>query len=180
MKKEKQQEMEAQKVLIYPAMTPEIDGKRIYFLFSIHQIEDIQGELKIVEVPFAVPFTEGLAVWRDNAVPVISLERYLGMQTIASNKGQRYIILRSAVTTQEGITETRCAIRTEREIKMVPIPESHPSVSPNGWVDHDLIKGVFEWNDGLIIVPETEFLFQETGFDTKKERPSAAQTQMNV
>ncbi|MCJ7773272.1 MAG: chemotaxis protein CheW, partial [Desulfobacterales bacterium] len=97
MVKESPKEVNEHQVVIYPAMTSSVEGKRIYFLFSLYQVEDIQGDLKVYDVPFSVQFVEGIAVWRDGAIPVISLERYLGMKSAESNRGQRFIVIRSTL-----------------------------------------------------------------------------------
>jgi len=57
-------------------------------------------------------------------------------------------------------SEMRIAIRTERETKMISIPDSNELVTSNGWMNHELVKGVFEWDKGYIVVPETDKLFQ--------------------
>jgi chemotaxis signal transduction protein len=159
-KNEHQKEVVDHKVIIYPAMTSPVNGKRIYFLFSLFQVEDIQGELKVYDVPYSAPFVEGIAVWRESAIPVICLERYLGMKPAESKSGQRFIVIRSTLRSQEGAVEMRSGIRTEREIKMIPIPDTSELVKPNGWINHGLIKGVFEWEEGFIVVPETDKIFQ--------------------
>ncbi len=157
--KESPKEILKHKVLIHPAMTSQINGKQIYFLFSLYQVEDIQGELKVYDVPFSVPFVEGITVWRDMAIPVISLERYLGMELTEIRYGRRCIVIRPTLQSMEGSIDMRIAIRTEREIKMVSIPDSSEQVAPNGWMNHHHVKGVFEWEEGFIVVPEMDQIF---------------------
>jgi len=158
-KKQNPEEAVDHKVLICPAMTSQVDGKHIYFLFSLYQVEDIQRELTVYDVPFSAPFIEGITVWRDLTIPVISMERYIGLPLTESGQGQRFIVIRTAPGTQEGESEMRIAIRTERETKMISIPDSNGLVTPNGWMNHDLVKGVFEWDKGYIVVPETDKMF---------------------
>ncbi|MBW1813302.1 MAG: hypothetical protein JRJ39_06400 [Deltaproteobacteria bacterium] len=43
---------------------------------------------------------------------------------------------------------------------MISIPDSNELVTSNGWMNHELVKGVFEWDKGYIVVPETDKLFQ--------------------
>ncbi|MBW1643202.1 MAG: chemotaxis protein CheW [Deltaproteobacteria bacterium] len=160
MKKQSQEEVVDHKVLICSATTPYVDGKQIYFLFSLYQVEDIQRELSVYDVPFSAPFIEGITVWRDLTIPVISLERYLGLPLAEAGQSQRFIVIRSALGTQEDVGEMRIAIRTERETKMISIPDSNELVTSNGWMNHELVKGVFEWDKGYIVVPETDKLFQ--------------------
>lgn len=149
-------EVNEHNVLICPAMTPSVEGKRIYFLFSLYQIEDIQGKLKVTDVPFSAPFVEGMTIWRNSVIPVISLERYLGMSTERSTRGHRYIIIRSTRRRHESSVEMRGAIKTDREVKMMPIPNSSAVAQLNGWINPRLVKGIFECDEGFIVVPETD------------------------
>ena len=160
MQKENSKESIKHKILIYPAMTSRVNRKQIYFLFSLYQVEDILAELNVYDVPFSASFVEGVTVWRNLAIPVISLESYLGMKLVASKKGQRFIVIRSTIKTQDSSVEMRSAIRTEREIKMIPIPDSSELVKPNGWVNHELVKGIYNWDKGFIVVPEMDNIFQ--------------------
>ena len=160
MVKESPKEVSEHQVVIYPAMTSSVEGKRIYFLFSLYQVVDIQAKLKVTGVPFSVPFVEGMTVWRNSVIPVISLERYMGMKTQGSGRGRRFLIIRSTRRVNDGSVEMLSAIKTEREIKMMPIPDSSELVKPNGWVNPELVKGIFEWDEGFIVVPETGKMIQ--------------------
>lgn len=161
MQKEIPDERLEHKVIILPAMTTPVDNKQVFYLFSLQQVEDVQKEMTIYPVPFSPMFVEGITVWREIALPVISLERYLGMECVPSIAGQRFTVIRSTVMTHDGTVEIRSAFRTERGIKMIPVPDSSKPINPNGWIDHEKVKGVFEWDDGFIVVPETEKIIQE-------------------
>jgi chemotaxis signal transduction protein len=164
-KKQNPEKIVEHKVLICPAMTSHVDGKQIYFLFSLYQVEDIQRELSVHDVPFSEPFIEGITVWRDMTIPVISLERYIGLPLEESKEGQRFIVVRITQGEKNNTEEMRVAIRTERETKMISIPDSNELATSNGWMNHEHVKGVFDWERGYIVVPETDKLFQgETSY----------------
>jgi len=158
--KQEPKEIVEHKVVIYPSLTSPVEGKQVYFLFSLYQIEDIQGNMSVKTVPFSVPFVEGITVWRDTALPVVSLEHYLGLPRMEPGTRGRYMVLRSSLKTEVDIAETRIVILADREMRMMPLPEQCTRVASNGWMDHALVKGVFEWEKGFLVVPETEPIFQ--------------------
>ncbi len=144
-------------VLIFPARTPEASGKRMHFVFSALQIEDILKETTIHSVPLCPIFTEGIAEWRGHVLPVISLEACLGLETAALPEPQRLIVVRTPkkMDTQriefKGILIVSSAVR---KIKL-PIP-CMPFESNEMLNDNTLLRGVFEWEEGLLIVVDME------------------------
>lgn len=166
MNKDESIEVAEHKVILSPAMTSPLDGHCIYFLFSLYQVEDIQGMLKVRRVPLSFPYIEGITIWRGLAIPVISLEHYLGLEPLEGNSGSRFLIIRSAVESEEPGEELRAAVRIGREIRMAPVPNAGEPVEPNGWIPKHLVKGVYQWEDGFIVVPEMEPIFQaDMGYD---------------
>jgi len=146
-------------VLIYPAMTAAMGDKKIYFLLSLYQVEDIQGKLPVYTVPFAVSFVEGMTVWRHLVIPLISLEHYLGLPRYDACRGQRTIILRVTQPSHEGVVDIRVALQTDREMKMIPIPDSGKRVESSGGFNFQRVKGIFEWDENIIVVPEMDKVF---------------------
>ena len=147
-----------QRVLIYPARTPEISGKQIYFLFTLGQIEDIIRELKIYSLPFTPSYIIGLAQWREQVVPVLSLEECLGLpQGMTSDKHNksdknkfetmRLILIHSGEKNIRGILSTHSSIR------LIPRPDSCPCAESFSWVSQkNLVRGVYEWDEGFLVV----------------------------
>jgi chemotaxis signal transduction protein len=153
---------EKPKVVIFPArMSPHYffslfdeahqPGRRVFFLLSMRQVEDIVKELPVCPVPFAPPHIEGIAEWRGHVVPVISLEEWLGMhpEEAVSPDSARLISLRTS-----GITRGRTLIRTGTEIRIMPVPVSSvPRPSEVRWApDKECVKGVYEWAEGWLLV----------------------------
>jgi len=163
-KKNESTEAAEHKVILSPAMTSPIEGHRIFFLFSLYQVEDIQGTLKVRRVPFSVPYVEGITLWRGHAIPVISLECYMGLSPTKVNGGSRFLIIRSTIESEETGKELRAAIQIGREIRMIPVPLTGEPVESDRWISSDLVKGIYQWENGLIVVPEMEQIFRiDTG-----------------
>ncbi len=146
------------KVLIFPAMTPAVRHNQIYFLFSIKQVEDIIQEINICPVPFAPSYTQGLAWWREQALPVISLEACLGLERESSPKDQRFMLVRSAnfghgqPAGSSGVM--RSIIGTHRTIRLVTLPIECAPVTAH-WIPHrELIRGAYKWGQGILVVAD--------------------------
>ena len=148
-----------QSVLIFPAMTPKVSNKKINFLFSVNQVEDILREASVRPVPFSPPFVEGIAWWQDAVVPVMSLEACLGMETKGQKRTQRLMVVRSAVTNTSGGRKLRSMLRVDSAIRMLPLPSETIPVTADGWLKKKyLVRGVYEWERDIIVVPHLEKL----------------------
>jgi len=82
-----------QRVLIFPAQTPKVLDRQVYFLFSLVQMEDVIMDAAVHPVPFSPPYIEGVAEWRDHVVPVLSLEECLGLKPLLKKKQLRWKII---------------------------------------------------------------------------------------
>ncbi len=158
-----------QQVLIFPALFPaaEMSERDVYFLFSVTQVEDIIKELLIYPVPFSPSYTEGIAQWRDNVVPVISLEKCLNRDEVAGSnlclepamhgnekKNTRIIMVRSI---SEGNEIKRCAVRVIPPIRIFSLPIQCTPVSSVEWITKKhLVRAVYEWDEGYLVVPYME------------------------
>ncbi len=150
------------KVLIFPAMTPAVRNNQIYFLFSMKQVEDIIQEINICTVPFAPSFTEGLGWWREQAIPVISLEACLGLEK-TSHKNPRFMLIRSATQLEVGLESgqpvgsrrvMRSIIKAHHNIRLATLPiKCAPVATP--WIPHrEFVRGAYKWDQGLLVVAD--------------------------
>ncbi|MDM8555071.1 chemotaxis protein CheW [Desulfococcaceae bacterium HSG7] len=156
------------KVLIFPAMTPTVGNNQIYFLFSIRQVEDIIQEINICPVPFAPSYTEGLGWWREQTLPVISLEACLGLEIKSSRKDPRFMLIRSAAQLQIGLESgqpagsvgaMRSIIKVHRSIRLSTLPiKCAPVEAP--WIpNREFVRGAYEWDEGFLIVTDINTIF---------------------
>ncbi len=150
------------KVLIFPAMTPTVRNNQIYFLFSIKQVEDIIQAINICPVPFAPSYTEGLGWWREQAIPVISLEARLGLAKKSARKKPRFMLIRSAPQLKIGLESRqptgsggvmRSIIKTHHSIRLSTLPIKCAPVAVVPWIPHrEFVRGAYEWDQGFLIV----------------------------
>ncbi len=152
-----------QRVLIFPAMTPKIENRRVYFLFSIRQVEDIIQDVNICRVPFAPSYTEGLGWWRDQAIPVISLESRLGLERKPSLKNPGFMLIRSAAPPSGDSAKgppsgagdlVRTILKVDRGIHIAALPiKCEPVATP--WIPNQkYIRGAYEWDRGFLVVAD--------------------------
>ncbi len=151
------------RVLIFPAMTPKIENRRVYFLFSIRQVEDIIQDVNICPVPFAPSYTEGLGWWREQAIPVISLESRLGLKRKPSRKDPGFMLIRSAGpptrASEQGppsgaVDLVRTILKVDRGIHIAALPiKCEPVATP--WIPNQkFIRGAYEWDQGFLVVAD--------------------------
>lgn len=145
-----------QRVLIFPAQTPKVLDRQIYFLFSLVQMEDVIMDAAVHPVPFSPPYIEGVAKWRDHVVPVLSLEDCLGLKPIKSQKVSRLMVVRVTKKEITKVENHRSMLRVVPPIRMVTLPIACRPVSV-GWIpESNLVRGIYEWEKGFLVVIHTE------------------------
>jgi len=141
-----------QRVLIFSALTPRVSNRQIYFLFSQHQMEDILMDTSVRSVPLSPSYIEGVAEWRNQVLPVISLEACLGMESLNSQKVQRLMVVRALKDEAAPMGIYRIMLRIVPPIRMLTLPIKCTPVSA-GWIPEKFFtKGVYEWEDGFFVV----------------------------
>lgn len=145
------------RVLIFPSsVTFGSSGGRVFFLFSLTQIEDILKEITVVDVPFSPSYVEGIARWRNQVVPVLSLEGSLGLSSNGtSGSGERLVMVRSSVSF-EG-RRRRSLLRVMSAIRILTLPIACAPLSSVGWIPNSyLVRGVYKWEEGYLVVVHLE------------------------
>ena len=141
-----------QRVLIFSAQTPRVSNRQVYFLFSQNQMEDILMDISVQPVPFSSSYIEGMAEWRDQVLPVISLEACLGMESLNSSKVQRLMVVRTSKNDSTSMEMYRIMLRVVPPIRMLTLPIECSPVS-NRWIpEKSFARAVYEWEDGFLVV----------------------------
>jgi chemotaxis signal transduction protein len=139
-------------VLIFSALTPRVSNRQIYFLFSQHQMEDILMDTAVQPVPLSPSYIEGVAEWRNQVLPVISLEACLGMESLNSSKIQRLMVVRALKDEAAPMGIYRIMLRIVPPIRMLTLPIECSPVSDEWIPEHFFTKGVYEWENGFLVV----------------------------
>ena len=141
-----------QRVLIFSALTPRVLNRQIYFLFSQHQMEDILMDTSVQSVPLSPSYIEGVAEWRNQVLPVISIEACLGMESLNSSKIQRLMVVRALKDEAAPMGIYRIMLRIVPPIRMLTLPIECSPVSDEWIPEQFFTKGVYEWEDGFLVV----------------------------
>ena len=139
------------RVLIFPAQTPKISNRQVYFLFSLRQMEDILADSSVRPVPFSPAFIEGVAEWRGNVLPVISMEACLGLEHLDTQKIQRLMVVRAA---QNGFGQEkveRIMLRIIPPIQMLTLPIECSPTSCEWIPENRMAKGIYEWENNFLV-----------------------------
>lgn len=145
-----------QRVLIFPALTTPVNGKQLSFLFSVSQLEDILLETEITQVPYAPPHIFGVTDWRDRVLPVVSVEKCLGLISQDAHAAIRFLVIKSVRHENGKSHENYGMLRVSRQIQMYNLP-IQCSPAPGQWIPREhLVRQVFEWEHGFLIVPQIQ------------------------
>ncbi len=139
------------KVLIFPALIK--SDPEIYFLFTLYQIADIIKTVRIRAIPFSSGKLKGITLWKGDLVSVISLEASMGfgMEMANEKKGKRKIVVRTADENKMVMMDVHPATH------IITTPITSPVTNFPDWLpDRELIRGIFRWAGGFIIIPHME------------------------
>ena len=141
-----------QRVLIFSAQIRPVSNKQVYFLLSQRQMEDILMDKSVRSVPFSPTYVEGVAEWRNQVLPVISLEACLGMGSLNSAKIPRLMVVRALKCETAPTGVYRIMLRIVPPVRMLTLPIECSPVSAEWIPETFFTKGVYEWEGGFLVV----------------------------
>lgn len=146
--------------------------KEPFFIFAARQIEEVLPEVKVLPLPFAPEWLNGLCAWRHETLPVIdmavlydiacTIERhfYLVVRVILSGE--------NAAKPQQEKQLRRCVLKVSDQIAAGGLELSghcETAAAEQTGIDTALIRGMFTHEDRLLILPELSPLLRTpTGF----------------
>lgn len=135
------------KIIVFPASIQPVFGKKIFFLFSVRQVEDIIRDVPVASVPFSPPYIKGIIRWRDSTVPVISMEECLGFEVLNIENSDRLITVRGGMSKKD-----RAMIKAGTGLRMMPLPIPCTPSSSLDWIpEKRLVRGLYEWEEGFLL-----------------------------
>ena len=151
MQKNNETKSTEKRVLIFPAQTPEVSKRQVFFLLSLRQMEDILIDAPVQPVPFSPAHIEGMAEWRGHILPVISMEACLGFEFQIARKIQRLMVVRAAQNVSTRQKVDRMMLRVIPPIQMLTLPIDCSPVSDEWIPQNYLAKGVYEWENKFLV-----------------------------
>ncbi len=143
--------------LIVPAGLHDKTNQQVSFLFSYIQIEELLRETEVTELPFSPSYVEGITVWSDRIIPVISLERLIGKSEIIMDRDARGIVIKTRQQSEASDNRHHALIRISRESRLLnEMPDCEP-LNVSDFVAPDktcMVPGVYQWQDTLLMVAD--------------------------
>lgn len=145
-------------VLLLPARTPKIKGRSLYYLFSVRQVAEVLLNTTIQRAPSAPPYLQGVAGWCGRMLPVLSLERCLGLEVLPDRMLPRDVVVRSVTQNNGGQLGEHYAIcRVGAAIKHRTLPlHCEPGKVPDRITDASCLTAVFHMQASLLLVVNVE------------------------
>lgn len=145
-------------VFVFPARRREIEGMRIFYLFSIRQVAEVLNRADVRPVPFAPPHAEGLTRWRGHILPVMSLEHCLGIDIPAEQMPFRNIVARTiARDNSDTLRELYTVFKVGAAIRQMNLPLiCEPTNVPEWVANASVLSGVYQLKDRLYLVMNME------------------------
>jgi chemotaxis signal transduction protein len=145
-------------VFVFPALRREIDGLRIFYLFSIRQVAEVMNHVDVQPVPFAPPHAEGLTRWRGHILPVMSLEHCLGISVPGEQIPFRTIVARTiARDANNALLEMYTVFKVGAAIRQINLPLiCEPTGAPDWIADASVLSGVYQLKNHLYLVMNME------------------------
>jgi purine-binding chemotaxis protein CheW len=151
-------------VLIFPARTPDVEGKQVYYLFSLRQVVDVLRQANPQPVPFGPGFAEGVAQWRGRVLPVLCLEHCLGMKTSDETLPLRTIVVRGVH--QGNGHEPRdlyTIFKVGAAVRQLKLPLACNPIPVPPWIANaSVLSGVYEMEKTILLVVNLEKILGET------------------
>jgi chemotaxis signal transduction protein len=145
-------------VLIFPARTPKVQGRRVYYLFSLRQVVDVLMQADPQPAPSGPRFVEGVAQWRGRVLPVISLEHCLGVKTSDETIPLRTIVVRG-VHQGDGHEprELYAIVKVGAAVRQLGLPLACNPIPVPPWITNaSAISGVYETRKTFLLVVSLE------------------------
>lgn len=137
-----------------------VGSRKLFFLFTAGQVEEVLSEIVLRPVPFAPSFLQGIALWHDHLLPVIDLEKRFAFEGAERAGKGRFLVVRTGVQENpEGEQLLRCVLHLSDEIRIMAVSDA--MVKSNGIdVDPSLIRGTYRWKQDMYIVPDLVSIVQ--------------------
>lgn len=147
-------------VFVFPARRREVEGMRIFYLFSIRQVAEVLNHAAVQPVPFAPPHAEGLTRWRGHILPVMSLEHCLGMSMPLEQMPLRTIVARTiARDGTDTLHELYTVFKVGAAIRQINLPLICEPTSVPDWITNaSVLSGVYQLKNRLYLVMNMEVI----------------------
>ena len=158
-------------VIAFPARAPLVGGRQLHFLFSIRQVVDVLKQVEFQSITSNQPYIHGIAKWRGRVVPVICLEKCLGLRIVKNGMPPRTIVIRGAKQCDSGDVKDLYAIcELGAAVHQYQLPIAcKPITPPKKLPGIDFLKGIYAMDEYLFIVVNIEGILADFNIGDIKE-----------
>lgn len=147
------------RVVVFQAGTPVNAGHAISFLLSARQVVEVTENLPIWPVPLAPAFTDGITYWQQRVLPVVSLEKCLGLVEQDATTKAKMLVVRSRDKTKTGNDGLHGIFRIGPNIRHILLPAECQPVNAAEWtLQYRRLRGAYKWQSGILLVPDVEMI----------------------
>jgi purine-binding chemotaxis protein CheW len=132
------------------------EGSNLFFLFTARQVEEVLTGVVMRALPFAPPSLLGMAQWRGHLLPIVDLEKQLGLPDNEQRTDYRYLVVRTGLFGITGDGQVvRCILRLSASIQPIDVPDcGEAQESEVMGMDASLVRGIFRLDDAIYIIPD--------------------------
>lgn len=152
------------RVLIFPGRTADIEGKPVFYLFSIRQVAEVLTHVDAQLVPFAPAYVQGIAHWRDRVLPVLSLEQCLGIKQSDNQMPQQTIVVRGVTKdSTDNLHELYAICKVGAGVHHLDFPlECEPVAAADHIPNAFYLHGAYQMQKRLLLVINIEKVLKAT------------------
>lgn len=156
MQTERQEQKRAALQIVMVRMANGAQAKEPALLFTARQVEEVLPEVRVQPLPFAPNWLLGLCAWRQQSLPVIDAVKLYELDCALERV--LHVVVRTVVPERgDGRPRQmlRCLLRVPGHIAASNLPaQCVPASAEESGFAPALVKGVFAYENGLLIVPD--------------------------
>ena len=136
--------------------------KKLFFLFTALQVEEVLQDICVQPLPFAPSFLPGVTLWRGQVLPIVDIEQRFGFSGSKEAERDLFLVVRTGVKdSTDGAQILRCVLRVPGKFQVVDMPDSISSIKCEQiGLESSMIRGVFQRNDDIYIFPDLVSILQ--------------------
>jgi chemotaxis signal transduction protein len=155
--------LDKNRVILVRNLGKKLLDKNPALLFPSTQIDEFIHAINIHPVPFSPDFLLGVSVWNKQILPVVDAFSRYGIRKSQSsliNDSEHYVVVKMVNKIKGEKQLSRGVLKIPRQIMTIKIPDSSSAVDIEAYnLDKSIIKGTYEYEDDLIIVPDLASVF---------------------
>ena len=164
------------RVVVFQARTSADKGRRIFFLLSARQVVEVSENLPVQPIPLAPLHAEGIVYWQQHVLPVMSLEKCLGLADQPAASTAKMLVVRARNKQKMDAGQLNGIFRIGPNIRHIFLPAECLPVNAAEWApEFSRLRGAYQWRNDILLVPDIEKILNgEINMDSAADNCLAA------